>query len=582
LSLDQAIARCYDQERQTETDRRLSSKVVQSVEKDPGSETVHSDLPEAQQVLLVTDETETAPLVRALLEQDGFNVTITDSADDAIDMAGNHSYYAVFVQDTVPGDYLDLIDRVRKISPRTRVRYYEQFSTMILNDDVVDRESIMLSNVLNLFTSILSSKDKLTSNHSGTVGQLADRLCRELGLPDQERMTIITAAYLHDLADFYYGPQDAEGYREKVQLTAKLLESLNGSPVVVAVLKSMYVDLKGKYTKRLPIEILGGNILTIVDLFCENSVPDHRMSYETFEAIKTRINDAIGKLFLTEVAEAFIAMIQKDILNLQPGSKYGQVMVYSDDYDILGSIEERLQYEGFRVLVEKSVDSFVELFHRSRPDIMLLLLNEEARSIESFIDRLARDGIDFHDIPTFLLVERSLTSQLTSLFAKGIEDVISLDASLDLLIIKMSRIQSQLETKASKQIEIQQEEAVTKGRLADMNLIDLLQALGPSRKTARISIATPTIVEPLEMFLLEGRIVFAILAESTGAEAVYEAVGWNDGSWRVETLSPDNIPEHNNDLPNESILMEACRRFDEKQRDLHNKSQSAPAPETTG
>ena len=100
-----------------------------------------------------------------------------------------------------------------------------------------------------------------------------------------------------------------------------------------------------------------------------------------------------------------------------------------------------------------------------------------------------------------------------------------------------------------------------------MNLIDLLQALGPSRKTVRITLvqsAAPD--EPLTLHLNQGAISHATYRHETGAEAVYACIGWTDGSWRVEPVSDSNLPEPNNQLSNESILMEGCRRLDEQVR----------------
>ena len=64
--------------------------------------------------------------------------------------------------------------------------------------------------------------------------------------------------------------------------------------------------------------------------------------------------------------------------------------------------------------------------------------------------------------------------------------------------------------------------------------------------------------------------------EKTGAEAVYEAIQWVDGQWKVETINPEDLPAPNNDASNESILMEGCRRLDEKSR-----SASTSAPQAT-
>ena len=82
-----------------------------------------------------------------------------------------------------------------------------------------------------------------------------------------------------------------------------------------------------------------------------------------------------------------------------------------------------------------------------------------------------------------------------------------------------------------------------------MNLIDLLQALGPSRKTARITVTSgDNELDRMTLYLNQGVIVFAEYADKKGAGAVYETLGWTDGRWRVEPVSESSLPAPNNDL----------------------------------
>ena len=49
-----------------------------------------------------------------------------------------------------------------------------------------------------------------------------------------------------------------------------------------------------------------------------------------------------------------------------------------------------------------------------------------------------------------------------------------------------------------------------------------------------------------------------------GAEAVYCALAWKRGVWSLEPITPEDLPEPNVDQPNEAILLEGCRRLDER------------------
>ena len=102
------------------------------------------------------------------------------------------------------------------------------------------------------------------------------------------------------------------------------------------------------------------------------------------------------------------------------------------------------------------------------------------------------------------------------------------------------------------------------GNLGDMNLIDLLQALGPSRKTVKLIVASNN--QTATLYLNQGTIVHAEAGGLAGPEAVYAALAWTRGSWKSQTIAPESIPEPNTFSSNESILMEGCRRIDEMSR----------------
>jgi len=375
------------------------------------------------------------------------------------------------------------------------------------------------------------------------------------------------AGYLHDLAKFYYSSDDTnKDPRDIIHYTVKLLKSLNYSPVVIEMLRSMYRDLGGKFTKRLPIEALGGNILTIIDLFCDNIPDGDRISLDKFDAIKRKFRDLTGKLFLREVVESFIQMMQEQILTGTTSDSSCQVMIYSIDPGLACPLELRIKNEGFRSLIMCSPESFVELYDRSKPDIIILMLPSETDNVTSTVNDLHRRGIEFKENPTFILSDFPTTSHVTDLFDLGIEDVIDIDSNLDLLIVKMKKIRTYIDEKRQLD-EAAKKSSRTNGRLSDMNLIDLLQALGPSQKTVKIiltSNADPAF--EMEVYLNKGHVYYAKYKDEIGADAIYNALGWTDGTWIVEPISAEGLPEQNNDRSNESIMMEGCRLIDERAR----------------
>lgn len=518
-------------------------------------------------ILLVTDDLDADKHLRSILEGASFRIQVCESADDAIEIIGGHTFHTVFVRDTVSGDYLDLIDRLRKISPRTRVRYYSAAEHLLLDDDDTKGNAELHVKNLDLFTALLSSKANLPVNHSGTVGQLVDRLCRHIGLPDRDRLIITNAAYIHDLAKFYYGDTAAkEDYRTQINLTIKLLDSLNYSPVVIGMLRAMYINLREKFTKRLPIETLGGNILTVVDIFCDHISLGEKMSLDKFDKVRRKFSDLRGKLFLPEVAEAFLDMIQSEILSTGELLMYNQILLYSTDVDMAQPVAARLKNEGFRVVVVGELSSLADLFKRGNPDMLILLDMGTPAKVSALVDAVVEQGIEVAKTPTFLLTDAYVAAQMATFLDRGIEDLISVDNNLNLLVVKIKKVRARIESQATGPHISSNNMAVTGalGNLIDMNLIDLLQALGPSRRTVKLLVSDGT--DELTLYLKQGQITHARLKDLAGAGAVYKALSWTTGHWNIQPVTPEEIPPPNNEFSNESILMEGCRLLDEKHR----------------
>lgn len=518
----------------------------------------------SKSALLVTDDDSYTPLIKMLLEEDNYKVITTNSADDAIDIIKDKKFDVVFIKDTVSGDYLDLIDRLRKNSPSTFVRYFESTTQILLNEKDNELEYSLIERNLEIFLSLLSIKDKNNINHSGRVGEYVKKLCDILGLPLKDKMLVVNAGYIHDLARFYYPSLSNENYKKVIKETVSLLTSFNYDPVVVEMIRSMYIDLKKKYTKRLPIEILGGNIITICDLYCKNITNEQQLTVDRFEILKQKFQDLKGHLFLPEVAKAFMRLIQKEMLNSKAINKFSQILIYSNLPEGMLPLETHLNKERFRTITVNNINTFIKLYNRSNPDIILLNLTSNKADIIDTVNMMKSENIHFNEIPTLVLTNNDLIDQIQSLTKEGIEDIIEHQLNHDFIVMKIKKIRDRTEKRATRQKSVIKGESSTKGNLSDLNLIDLLQALGPSQRTAKIKVESAhSEEEELIIYLHHGNIIYAELSGIKGADAVYQALGWPNGTWSVEQIKEDNLPEPNNEIPNESILMEGCRLIDE-------------------
>ena len=97
------------------------------------------------------------------------------------------------------------------------------------------------------------------------------------------------------------------------------------------------------------------------------------------------------------------------------------------------------------------------------------------------------------------------------------------------------------------------------GSLAELHLPDIIQLVSVSGKTGIFHLTEGP--QKGEIYLKEGRIVHAELADIEGEEAVYELAIWRKGEFRFDAdVEP---PRETIQKSNTSLLMEAARRLDE-------------------
>ncbi len=536
-----------------------SGELIRNLEDDAKADVCESG---KKAILLISDETYAAPLVRSVLERENYTVDVVNSVAKAAERITDQEYHSVFIRNSISGDILFFVDKIRKIRSSTRIQFFESASSLIMGGDLAEVADGLLTANLELFTSLLVSKTKMPINHGLQVGQYVNRLCRRMKLPVKDRLMITNVAYIHDLARFYYSANDGGDSRRLIELTIRLLKSVDYPLMARHMLGMMYSPLPQDCTEIMPVEVLGSNIVTIVDLYCDNLPAIDRLSLDKFDAVETKLRDLIGKLFIEEIVEQFVEMIKSDILSIQSASQASQIMVFSETEDSGRLLEARLKLEGFRIIIENDIDAFLELYQRSRPELMILAFTQNINKIKSVVDKMEKNGLDFDQTPAFLLTETLNLSGMTGLIDRGFEDIIPIDDNLDFLVTKLRKYISRT---FSNDQTVWDNDGLpfVQGRLTDMNLIELLNALGPGRKTVKIVIEEDGCgTDPTIMYLCHGQLRYAECGDKIGDEVIYEAFAWEDGNWTVEPIEVELIPVPNINGSNESLLMEGCRRND--------------------
>lgn len=250
-------------------------------------------------------------------------------------------------------------------------------------------------------------------------------------------------------------------------------------------------------------------------------------------------------------------------------SESAYIIVYSDSTDRDYALKVRLAKEGFQVSFARSLDVVVAQCRRFRPQVVLIRSTALPRDVVKILKKLANFGMNFSSVPTILLVRGHVAGFLTPLLAIGLEDIIDFDEGLETLVERIREVGKRSISNGGQS----EAKSGSRGNLSEMSIIDLLQALGPSQRTARITVSPNNgKSDKLLMYLNRGNISFAKVGDLLAEKAIYEALTWENGTWLLEPITEEQLPESNNSLPNDFILMEGCRLIDERSREAEVKT----------
>src|SRR6266705_4255004 len=106
-------------------------------------------------------------------------------------------------------------------------------------------------------------------------------------------------------------------------------------------------------------------------------------------------------------------------------------------------------------------------------------------------------------------------------------------------------------------------EAVVRGSLAQMNVIDLLQSLELGHKTCSLLLSNDS--ARCELFFAEGQINDAVYGPLAGDDAVYKVIAWTGGSLQIDFSGRSD--KQTTTRSTQGLLMEGLRLLDESSRD---------------
>ncbi len=521
-------------------------------------ETNHNDLP-------LSDEIESEPDIKIALTPGNFEFSIIDDAEDTTEVIANKDFHAFFIKDRNSSKYLEDFSRGTKgihpgdmprKGPKTPLR-----DTSRIPMPLVERLRSKSPETRVIYTTKQSPANDLLIRARRFINKLCDRL----KLSPHDKEVISGAGDIHVLAKIGHSHRPTGNIKTSADASVNLLQFLKENPPIIKIIRMMYRSLKKDHPDQTSLELVGANILTLVDLYCGTVHEDSHLTEDILVVISRELKKLSGKLFLDNVVEAFISILEIESQALESDENRFRIIVYSNRSSNLYPLQTRLRNEGIKAVMTESLASLAGQCRRKPPDMLIMRINSTPNDVVKALQFLSTNGIDINVTPTFLLVKSSIIKRLASLHKLGIEDIFDLGIDLDVLILKIKKYQTSSGVMPGTNRGSANQQSGSRGNLCEMNIIDLLQALGPSRRTTRITVKTENPAsDPLMMYLDQGAIIFAKLGEMEGETAIHKALKWENGTWFIEQIGQEDLPEPNNELPNEAILMEGCRLMDEK------------------
>ena len=512
-------------------------------------------------LFIVSKSFDEIDLCRFLVKQ-GYQLFVVSDVEEISSIINKVKIDRLFIENKIVDEYLELLKLIQVKSPECKIKNYENTKELLFPNNFTCQFSQLLNDNLNLiYANLINDKSQLSLLNKFL--QLLESVCDILCMTENNRILALNAAYLyqinkHDLIDNKH-------LLQKINLFKSFDDSKKNNKyfsIVIDIIKKIDSFQSGNLTHHTFVKV-AANIIKIIDNFVYKYPLGSSITKNKFESFKITLLQQVDILYYREVVDAFLQSIEKKLVFISDKNENSMVLAYSEFDEDLQFMSEYFNNNNINLYITNSIVDFEEKFRKLRPQILVISKCCEVEALKTFIVSLTELGINFHQLPTFLITSSESIPSVSELFQIGIEDIFPYNHNLDLLVYKVKRSLLRLSNeKESRQTLIK--ELGTNGSLENMNIIDIIQAMNGSQKTVQIDITAEG--HQLTLFLEKGNIVYAKYDEIYGPEAVFKAIGWKKGVWSIEPIEAKDIPAKNIELPNETILLEGCRLFDEQNK----------------
>jgi DNA-binding response OmpR family regulator len=190
------------------------------------------------------------------------------------------------------------------------------------------------------------------------------------------------------------------------------------------------------------------------------------------------------------------------------------------------------------------------------PDLLICDFRMPELDGGQFLQKL-RLNPDMKSVRVILLAAKSDIEEHLRPFADQVEEFYQKPFYMKELAARAKRVLDRLQ--ADKMQQQAAQEGVIRGRLSEMNLIDLFQSLELGQKTCLLVVTKDS--QECRMYFKEGQLHHAQLGSTLGDDAVYAVAGWADAAFQIDFNARSD--QKSTTRSTQGLLMEALRLVDE-------------------
>jgi response regulator RpfG family c-di-GMP phosphodiesterase len=521
-----------------------------------------------QLILLIEGDDEVQRLIWKLLANENYQVLKAASWEEAAAILdkGNPMPTSILVRKQMLLASPSMERSLEKWRVTVDIKMVDDYSELFMGQVVYyDKLFRNYEATLDLLFSILECTGQKQRGHAHTVARHAKFIGHRLGLNQMTLDGLVLASYFHALGELKYIESDTLSFghvsmsrRKKdfspiIQWMANMEDPYNIEEVLLHRYDRYdgFGNASGLDRESIPI---GARILAIVDTY-DTMIRRMTGPQPRATSVVKYLRFMAGKRFDPRIVELFINVLRNDQLIQQLDRFHASILMVDPQQDDLNLLRLRLSNEGYQIMTAANLTEAMRHLEANVASIVLSEMEFEDGSGLDLIQALHQSA-QYSQTPVIFLTTVDDSTRISQALEVGAEDVWTKPFYPDVICMKIKRILDRQREAA---------EAATaagggiNGNLSDLSLIDSIQVLSGSGRSAKIELKEDG--KAGQVYIDKGRIIHAQLGKLEGNDALYELVRWRQGEFSISPMTAK--PVVNIQTSTDALLLEACRLVDE-------------------